>query len=125
MTNYEKYKELVISCIIKDSICDLSQVAYGNNPCDRRTCEECADFTAEWLKREYSEIDWSRVEVDTPVVIEGEEGTMRRHFSGYWSGHVFVYANGQTSWTTNGETQAWEPECVKFGMNEDAIKNAK
>ena len=39
---------------------------------------------------------------------------MFRHFAKYWQGHVYVYANGQTSWTNNGETQAWEPEDVEI-----------
>lgn len=125
MTNYEKYKELVIRCVLNDCVCALAHEAYEEKSCDSRTCKECCEFTAEWLNREYSEIDWSKVEVNTPVLIEGEEGIICRHFSGYSHGHVFVYANGQTSWTNNGETQAWEPECVKFGRNEDAIKYAK
>lgn len=127
MTNYEKYRELVISCIMKESICDLADVAYGNVSCtsSHRTCEDCAKFTAEWLSRECVEIEWGKVPVDTPILIECEKGTMRRHFSGYWHGHVFVYANGKTSWTNDGETQAWEPEYVKFGRDEDFTKYAK
>ena len=125
MTNYEKYKDLVINCVLRESICDLANVAYNHDPCEERTCNECCEFTAEWLKREYSEIDWSKVEVDTPVLIEGEEGIMCRHFSGYYRGHVFVYANGQTSWTNVGETQVWEPEFVKFRRDEDFKKYAK
>lgn len=125
MTNYEKYKELVISCIARDSICNLAHKAYGDNFCEEIACRECWEFVVEWLNREYNEIDWSKVEVDTPVLVEGEGETMRRHFSGYCRGHVFVYENGQTSWTNNGETQAWEPEYVKFGRDEDSKKYAK
>lgn len=125
MKNYEKYKDLVINCVLKYGPCELAEKAYGDNSCDERTCTECRKFIEEWLNREYIEIDWSKVEVDTPVLIEGEEGIICRHFSGYWHGHVFVYANGQTSWTNDGVTQAWEPECVKFGRNEDVIKYAK
>lgn len=127
MTNYEKYKELVISCVLNENICELAYEAYGDKSCAGRACTECRKFIEEWLNREYIKIDWSKVEVDTPVFIEDEdeEGTICRHFSGYRHGHVFVYANGQTSWTNDGVTQAWEPGCVKFGKNEDAIKYAK
>lgn len=126
MTNYEKYMDLVLRCIVKEAcVCDLAHKAYGTNPCDKITCEECCEFTAEWLKSEYSEIDWSKVEVDTPVFIDSEEGIICRHFAGYWHGHVFVYANGLTSWTNDGKAQAWEPECVKFGRDEDSKKYAK
>lgn len=125
MTNYEKYMELVISCVLNDSICELANEAYEDESCDRRTCKECIEFTAEWLKREYSKIDWSKVKADTPVIIKAKDGIMFRHFAKYYRGHVFVYANGQTSWTNDSETEAWEPELVKFGRDEDAIKYAK
>lgn len=125
MTNYEKYKDLVISCIAKENICELAYKAHGVKSCYNRTCEDCTTFTVEWLKREPIEIDWGKVEVDTPVLIKDEKGIMFRHFAKYYRGHVFVYANGQTSWTNDGETQPWEPDNVKFARDEDAVKYAK
>lgn len=80
---------------------------------------------AEWLNREYVEIDWAKVEADTPVIIKVKDGVIFRHFAKYWNGHVSVYANGQTSWTNDGETMAWEPYAVKLGRDEDYIKYAK
>lgn len=125
MTNYEKYKDLVISCVLQDSICELAYEAYGDRSCDRRTCGECCEFTAEWLNREYVEINWTKVAVDTPVIIKAKDGIMFRHFAKYYRGHVYAYANGQTSWTNDGETQPWEPEDVKLARNEDAVKYGK
>ena len=118
MTNYEKYKNLVISCVVQESICDLANVAYENSPCSGRTCVACCGFVKEWLNREYDEIGWGKVEVDTPVIIKDEKGTMFRHFAKYHNGHVFVYANGQTSWSNDGKTEAWKPDCVKLGRDE-------
>ena len=118
MKNYEKYKELLISC-------ELAHEAYGNKTCEGRTCKECCEFTAEWLKREYSGIYWSKVPVDTPVIIKDEKGTMFGHFAKYYQGYVFVYANGQTSWTNDSEPVAWETEYVKLGSDEDYKKYAK
>ena len=125
MTNYEKYRNLVISCILQDSVCDLAYEAHGDKSCDGRTCAECCKFTAEWLNREYAEIDWAKVEVDTPVIIKDKKGIMFRHFAKYYRGYVFVFASGQTSWTNAGETQPWEPELVKFGRDADFKKYAK
>lgn len=125
MTNYEKYRGLVISCILQDSVCDLAYEAHGDKSCDGRTCAQCCKFTAEWLNREYVEIDWAKVEADTPVIITAKDGIIFRHFAKYWHGHVYVYANGQTSWTNDGETMAWEPEYVKFARDEDFTKYAK
>lgn len=129
MKNYEKYKDLVISCIAKDSICDLAHAAYEDTSCAplcaQRSCEECWEFTAEWINRECVEIDWSKVEADTPVIIKKGNNVVNRHFARYYNGMVEVYAGGQTSWSTDGGVMSWEPEDVKLGRDEDAIKYAK
>ena len=125
MTNYEKYKDLVISCVLNDSICKLANEAYGNKTCDRRTCKECAEFTAERLNREYAEIDWAKVEVDTPVLIKIGNNVVNRHFARYDNAMVEVYAGGQTSWSTDGRVMAWEPELVMLATTEDIKKYAK
>lgn len=125
MTNYEKYKDLVISCIAQDSICDLAHKAYGTDQCARRTCEECWEFTAEWINRESIEIDWAKVEVDTPVVIKKGNEEVHRYFARYRNGIIEVYIAGQTSWSTDGATQDWEPKYVELYNSEDYIKYAK
>lgn len=125
MKNYEKYKELVISCVLQDSICDLARVAYGNNVCDRITCKECGEFTAEWLNRECAEIDWAKVEVDTPVIVTRGNEKACRYFAGYRNGIIEVYIMGQTSWSSDGATQSWEPKYVNLYKLEDFIKYAK
>lgn len=125
MTNYEKYKNLVIDCVLKYSPCELVDKAYGLGSCNERTCTECRKIIEEWLNKEYIGIDWSKVKVDTPVTIKDEKGIMFRHFAKYYREHVYVYANGKTSWTNDGETEAWEPECVKLGRDEDNKKYAR
>ena len=141
MKNYEKYKDLVISCIAKDSICDLAREAYGHNSCERRACGDCCEFTAEWLNREYVEIDWAKVEVDTPVLIKKGNNVVNRlfaryykghfaryykgHFARYYKGMVEVYAGGQTSWSTDGGVLPWGPELVMLANTEDIKKYAK
>ena len=125
MKNYEKYKDLVIECVEEDSICRLANEAFGTTECDNRTCKYCAEFTAGWLNRECIEIEWEKVPVDTPVIIKAKDGIMFRHFAKYYHGHVYVYASGKTSWTNDGETQPWEPDHVKFGVDEDSAKYAK
>lgn len=124
MTNYEKYKNLVIRTI-KEGVCILAKEAYKIDDCADITCEECYNIITEWLNRKVDEIDWAKVPVDTPVIIKAKDGIMFRHFAKYYREHVFVYANGQTSWTNDGETEAWEPEYVKLGRDEDNKKYAK
>lgn len=125
MTNYEKYMELVIKCVEEDSICPLAKEAYGIANCNDRACDECSNFTAEWLRRECIEIDWSKVEADTPVIIKKGNNVVNRHFARYYQGLVEVYAAGQTSWSTDGGVIAWEPELVMLGRDEDNKKYAK
>lgn len=47
-------------------------------------------------------VDWSTVEVDTPVKIFHDNGDLahRRHFAYYRDGDVYVFPDGNTSWTT-------------------------
>lgn len=63
--------------------------------------------------------------VGTPVAIKDEKGIMFRHFAKYYCGHVYVYANGKSLWTNDGEMEAWEPDCVELGGGEDVRKYAK
>ena len=125
MKNYEKYKELVISCLEKEQICALAKEALGENTCYERACEECCGFTVEWLNKESIEIDWSKVEVDTPVLIKKGNNVVNRHFAKYYNGMVEVYAGGQTSWSTDGGVMSWEPELVMPANTEDIKKYAK
>lgn len=46
-------------------------------------------------------VDWSAVKVDTPVKIFDDNGVFicNRHFADYHNGKVYVFLDGQTSWT--------------------------
>ena len=47
------------------------------------------------------EIDWSKVEVDTPILVrQGKNGGwLEKHFAKYENGDVYAWVDGQTSWT--------------------------
>lgn len=111
MKNYEKYKDLVIDCIKKDVSCALAEKAYGYHKCANRKCSECGERVAKWLNEEYKpKIDWSKVPVDTPVIIKGTNGLERtRHFCKYEPNfnYPFVYfSDGKTSFTGDA-TSFW------------------
>ncbi len=55
-------------------------------------------------------VDWSKVEVDTPVIISGN---LKRHFAGVENGSIMVWSNGQTSWTTLTKT-GYNPSQVRL-----------
>ena len=57
---------------------------------------------------EEPETDWSKVEVDTPILVKEYEESKwtKRYFAKYEDGVVYAWNNGVTSWTAN------DGECV-------------
>ena len=68
-------------------------------------------LTTLWLDEEYQEpeVDWSKVAVDTPILVSMNEEDWRywsrRHFAEYRDGTVYAFKDGATSWTTNLKTE--------------------
>ena len=64
-----------------------------------------------WLLEDYEEpeTDWSKVEVDTPILVRySEDGEwLRRHFAKYENGIVYAWKDAFTSWTGDRVTP-WE-----------------
>lgn len=60
-----------------------------------------------WLLEDYTEpeVDWSKVEVDTPILVRDNENTawVRRHFAKCENGDVWAWRDAQTSWTASYE----------------------
>ena len=55
------------------------------------------------LKKIEPEVDWSKVEVDTPILVKGFENEWyRRHFAKYENGKVYAWDAGLTSWSSEG-----------------------
>lgn len=46
-------------------------------------------------------VEWERVPVDTPIIIETEDREMKRHFAKYDGTNVWFYSLGGTSWSAN------------------------
>ena len=70
--------------------------------------EKVALLTSLWLDEEYQEpeVDWSKVEVDTPILVSmSGQNWKRRHFAGYRNGTVYAFKDGATSWTINLKTE--------------------
>lgn len=116
MKNYEKYADKIreLKSDIGIEWCELFAKPKVLKPlgrkCEDVSCGLCNSLTTLWLLEDYEEpeTDWSKVEVDTPILvrtIEGAEWT-KRHFAKYEGGMVYVWNNGKTSWT------ALDNECV-------------
>ena len=106
MKNYEKYgRELKkyrggMFCddYVKPDVLKLKK----DDECDH-DCIRCMVLQMLWLMEEYEEpeVDWSRVKVDTPILVrQGKNGEwLERHFAKYENGDVYAWVDGQTSWT--------------------------
>lgn len=53
-----------------------------------------------WKRKE---IDWSKIPVDTKVLVKNDENGEwnRRYFAGFINGEVTTFSNGMTSWSTS------------------------
>lgn len=115
MKNYEKYKDKIRGYEFNTDggyFCDEFIMPYilKKNNCDGIGCEHCHILQMIWLLEDYEEpkeepkepeIDWSKIEVDTPVLVKDRENDewKKRHFAKYEHGRVYVWNNGSTSWS--------------------------
>ena len=62
-------------------------------------------------ERKELEVDWSKVEVDTPIRVRQTEDEDkewgRRHFAKYENGKVYAWGEGYTSWSSEGHMVIW------------------
>ena len=124
MKNYEKYadeireykgvnfcKDFVKPNILKSEVCG------------GLACGACYMLQMLWLLEEYEEPEtyWSKVEVDTPILVRNSEyattSWLRRHFAKYENGLVYAWKDSRTSWTANNMTTAWQ--CAKLAESEE------
>ena len=124
MKNYEKYADaireykgdsfcadFVKPCVLKSEYCDVD-------------CTKCRMLQAIWLLEEYEEpeVDWSKVEVDTPILVKEYEESKwtKRYFAKYEDGVVYAWNNGVTSWTANDDECVIAWSFAKLAESEDA-----
>lgn len=114
MKNYEKYADEIRGYkgnnFCKDFV--MPYIMKSDN-CGGLACGACYMLQTIWLLEDYEEpeepeVDWSKVEVDTPILVRTVEGAdwVKRNFAKYEGGMVYVWNNGKTSWT------ALDNECV-------------
>lgn len=124
MTNYEKHKEK-IDKVLHD---DTYMIAIDTNEKEVVTCRElncknclfshhynkntrCEVNRIKWLVAEYvepveTEVDWSKVPVDTPVLVSHDgKKWCHRHFSRVVNGIPYAWMYGSTSWTAHRDNE--------------------
>ena len=112
MKNYEKYADEIKGYNRHNSFdfCEDFVQRYilepNNVKCVDTPCVKCHMLQTIWLMEEYEEpeepeIDWSKVKIDTPILVrQGKNGKwLERHFAKYENGDVYAWVDGQTSWT--------------------------
>lgn len=117
MKNYEKYADEIRE-YNGDSICTDFIEPYIlksiNAKCINTGCVKCHLYRTIWLLEDYKEpkepeTDWSKVEVDTPILVRDteDEEWLRGYFAKYEDEKVYAWSGGRTSWTAHNMTTAW------------------
>lgn len=119
MKNYEKYA---------DEIREYKGVNFCNDfvmpnilklvSC-HGDCAKCRMLQMIWLLEDYEEVDWSKVEVDTPILVkECEHGKwLKRYFAKYENGTVYTWNGGCTSFSESAWT-GWKYAKLAEGEEE-------
>ena len=76
-----------------------------------------------WLLEDYKEpeVDWSKVEVDTPILVRDYEGQewARGYFAKYENGIIYTWDFGHTSWTELNDENVTGWNFAKLAESED------
>ena len=113
MKNYEKYAEKIREYKGQNFCKDFVMPnILKSEVCGGLACGACYMLQTIWLLEEYEEpeVDWSKVEVDTPILVRDFEGSdwFRRHFAKYENGTVYAWDGGDTSWSGGDVMTMWK-----------------
>ncbi len=113
MLNIEKFynelRELKVMPLCFSMIDGRLEACTGQCACCQFNKGEpdCAENCKKWLFLEYEEpeVDWSKVKVDTPILVRDYESEewVRRYFAKFVDGKVYAWMGGATSWTADSE----------------------
>ena len=110
MKNYEKYADEIREYKDKDFCKDFVKPhILKSRGCTNTSCDQCKMLQMIWLLEEYEEpeTDWSKVEVDTPILVRDYEGQewANRYFAKYENETIYAWDSGRTSWTAEDVTE--------------------
>lgn len=131
MTNFEKYRDEIIK-IQKYSANDCLDFVIPNvlEPmdfdCDNISCDTCHRLFSVWLLNEYKEpekpeVDWSKVAVDTPILVRSSENEewYKRYFARYENETIYAWVSGRTSWSSIDDDDVYAWKYVKLAEREE------
>lgn len=121
MKNREKFAEQIIDIALSGGSIAINMETGKPCDCNKIECTDCilcsklgkwSDAIKEWAEKEYEEppVDWSKVPVDTPILVRDYEEDVweKRHFAKYENGIVYAWDEGTTSWSGGGSRTSWE-----------------
>lgn len=128
MRNIDKYKDELLLNTIAYAVA-VDKQTRKIKPCNGNDCRDCLfnkptgcdGLKLEWLQAEYEEpeVDWSKIEVDTPIYVRQYEDNdwVRRHFAKYENGRVCAWSNGTTSHTAEDKKYYTRWEYAELAEN--------
>ena len=132
MKNYEKYAD-ELKKYDAEELCSkfIKPIILKKDNCPSDNCAMCCRLLMLWMGEEYKpeplKVDWSKVEVDTPILVkyseDGDEEWIKRHFAKYENGKVYAWFDGCTSWSTEGHMVIWN--YAKLAESEEEKNESK
>lgn len=120
MQNFDVYWDEIVEAIKDDDkMCcfmrgEVLPYFLKDNDCKKIGCNTCAKMFAAWMFADYveqpkPEVDWSKVPVDTLVMVwDSDSDYTYRYFKGKKGTKYEVWESGATSKTADGMTEPWE-----------------
>lgn len=104
MKNREKYAEEIKNYNGKNFCREfIKPIILKRESCNGLSCERCAMLQMLWFEEEYEEpeVDWTKVAVDTPILVKDFEhdAWRRRYFAKFEDGRAYAWADGATEWS--------------------------
>ena len=123
MKNREKYAD-EIKNYRGENFCEefVQPIILKEENCHSIGCGLCAMLKVLWLEEDYEEpeVDWSKVEVDTPILVRDNEGSwFKRHFAKFENGKVYAWPDGYTSWTAYDNSYVSDWKHAKLAEQEE------
>ena len=127
MKNYEKYVNKIKE-YGGNNFCSMFVEPHILKPiglsCGSLACSTCRVLQLVWLAEggdpKETETDWSKVEVNTPILVRDYESQEweARHFAKYEDGVIYAWDSGSTSWTSKGNVTEWKYAKLAEGEEE-------
>ena len=98
-------------CGVRCTDCCLNPTITSNSclEIELTDTQKAIELVQEWHKEHTLKIDWSKVPVDTKIIVweDGcESNKVKRHFAKFEDGKIYAWNNGMTSWSSE------EDKCV-------------